>query len=165
MEQSKELMQQLQYLNIQQDVTDTVLWKWEIIKTFTVSSFYRGMEEYPIVIDIRARAWTIKAPPQVLIFIWLMLRNRILTIDNLVRRGWEIPNRCVLCKRAAETVEHMYNECQYTPGVINQLLTRTEHIMHLPITRAQMQAHHRHNIVNGGSVQIRSMQVVICFVV
>ncbi|XP_078150208.1 uncharacterized protein LOC144545516 [Carex rostrata] len=160
-DQSEELMQQLQHINIEETVADVVLWRWEMTKSFTVKSFYKGIEEYPIVNDIRARAWNIGAPPRVLIFIWLMLRNRILTVDNLVRRGWEIPNRCVLCKMASESVEHLYSECQYTTMVIHHLLVRTRHTLRL----TNMQAHYAHNIVNSGDMQIRRMQVVICFVV
>lgn len=29
---------------------------------------------------------------------------KFLTVDNLLVRGWQMPNRCILCKVAMETV-------------------------------------------------------------
>ena len=43
-------------------------------------------------------------------FIWLTLRNSILTQDNLLRRGWRGTNSCYFCG-GIETVEHMFISC------------------------------------------------------
>lgn len=117
-DQIQELLQHLQIITIEEATQDVILWKWEIMKIFSVKFFYRGMEEYPTVNDIKAKSWNIKAPPRVMIFIWHMLKNRILAMDNIIRRGWEILNRCSLCKRASETVDYLYIECQYTTRII-----------------------------------------------
>ena len=84
-------MKEIQWVTIQQNVNDVVLWQWEKNKNFTVRSFYKGIEDFPMNMDSINRIWKIKAPPRVKIFIWLMLRNKILTMDNLIKRGWQTP--------------------------------------------------------------------------
>ena len=79
LEQSQELMQYMQTIIIEEDTQDVIMWKWETSKNFSVKSFYRGMEQYPAIDDIRAKSCDIKAPPRVMIFIWLMLRNKIVS--------------------------------------------------------------------------------------
>lgn len=55
---------------------------------------------------------SLKAPQRFLVFAWLMLLNRILTIDNLVIKEWSMVNRCVMCKKESETVKHLILKCQ-----------------------------------------------------
>lgn len=32
-------------------------------------------------------------------------------MDHLATRGWYMPNRCILCKQDAETVDHLFIHC------------------------------------------------------
>ncbi|CAN1781905.1 Putative ribonuclease H protein At1g65750 [Linum perenne] len=43
--------------------------------------------------------WSRCAPAKVQFFCWVAYRNSIATTDNLQRRGFILPNRCVLCER------------------------------------------------------------------
>ena len=45
-------------------------------------------------------------------FVWEVSWNRILTIDQLKRRGWNMPNRCYLCKVEEETSNHLILFCK-----------------------------------------------------
>ena len=45
-------------------------------------------------------------------FAWEASWNRILTIDQLNRRGWNMPNRCYLCKVEEETSDHLIIFCK-----------------------------------------------------
>lgn len=40
-----------------------------------------------------------------------------MTIENLSKRGLQIPNRCVLCKNQAEFVDHLFIHCSFTREV------------------------------------------------
>ena len=51
--------------------------------------------------------WKLKAPPRVLVFGWLALRNRILTMNNLRRGGMVVVNACPLCLKDEEFVDHI----------------------------------------------------------
>ena len=57
------------------------------------------------------RIWKLKVPPRFKVFAWLLTYNKILTIDNLNRRGWSLVNRCIMCKAQSESVMHLFNEC------------------------------------------------------
>eukprot|EP00268_Persea_americana_P010393 TRINITY_DN14229_c0_g1_i1.p2 TRINITY_DN14229_c0_g1~~TRINITY_DN14229_c0_g1_i1.p2 ORF type:complete len:103 (-),score=10.74 TRINITY_DN14229_c0_g1_i1:200-508(-) len=56
--------------------------------------------------------WKLKAPPRVLVFGWLALRNRIPTMDLLSRRGMTFVNGCPMCSRDEESVNHLLLNCK-----------------------------------------------------
>ena len=45
-------------------------------------------------------------------FAWETSWNKILTINRLKRRGWNMPNRCYLCKKKEETSDHLILFCK-----------------------------------------------------
>ena len=58
------------------------------------------------------KIWKIKAPPRVEIFGWLVLWNRILTMDNLRRRGRIEVNGCLMCLSDEGLVDHLMLNCK-----------------------------------------------------
>jgi hypothetical protein len=44
--------------------------------------------------------WKIKMPPKVHVFLWLLSNNKLMTVDNLGRRGVSKPPECLLLPRA-----------------------------------------------------------------
>ena len=48
------------------------------------------------------------------LFMWLVHHRKILTWDNMHRRGVMGPSRCQLCEAQEETMEHILNSCTYT---------------------------------------------------
>jgi hypothetical protein len=60
------------------------------------------------------KLWNIPQWPKIKIFQWLILHNRILTWDNLRKRGFTGPSRCHLCQTQEETTNHLLDECAYT---------------------------------------------------
>eukprot|EP00268_Persea_americana_P012099 TRINITY_DN15081_c1_g4_i1.p1 TRINITY_DN15081_c1_g4~~TRINITY_DN15081_c1_g4_i1.p1 ORF type:complete len:107 (-),score=14.64 TRINITY_DN15081_c1_g4_i1:104-424(-) len=59
------------------------------------------------------RLWKFKAPPRILVFGWLALRNRILTMDNLRRRGMVVVNACPLCLKNEESMDQLLLRCNF----------------------------------------------------
>jgi len=45
---------------------------------------------------------------------WLVHHKKILTWDNIRKRGVIGPSICQLCKAQEETMEHILNSCTYT---------------------------------------------------
>jgi hypothetical protein len=84
---------------------------------FEVNSFYRVTSSYGSPPFPWKGIWRIKAPPRVAFFAWIAARSKILTIDNLRRRGIIVINRCWLCESDGETVDHLLLHC----GVVNAL--------------------------------------------
>ena len=73
---------------------------------YTVKSFYRHLIENGIKY-LHLYMWKIKMPPRIKVFMWLALRNSILTKDNLLRRGWKGDDRCPFCGRK-ENINHLF---------------------------------------------------------
>jgi len=44
---------------------------------------------------------------------WLVLNNKVLTLDNLQKRGRSSPSRCPLCRIGEEIVYHLFLFCDY----------------------------------------------------
>lgn len=54
-----------------------------------------------------SRIWKIKAQPIVVVFGWIALHKRILTMDNLRQRGKIVVNCCPMCLGDEESVDHL----------------------------------------------------------
>ena len=86
---------------------DTRVWIASKDGYFSISTFFssitNGLRERNAVNNI----WKMKAPMRVLIFGWLAIRKRILTQDNLRRRGMTIVNGCPMCLKEEESMDHL----------------------------------------------------------
>jgi hypothetical protein len=65
--------------------------------------------------EIWERIWKINHWPKVCTFLWLVIQNKILTWENLLKRGFTGPSRCPLCCIQEETTEHFLNQCTFSP--------------------------------------------------
>lgn len=45
--------------------------------------------------------------PKITLFLWLLMRGRILTWENLRRRGMLGSSVCVMCQKVEKTIEHL----------------------------------------------------------
>jgi hypothetical protein len=88
------------------DSRDLLIWKYESNGVYSSKSLYaivnfRGVQ--PIYLPV---VWDLKIPPRVQNFLWLFSQNKILTRDNLRKRGIPKPLECSLCKEI-ESVSHL----------------------------------------------------------
>jgi hypothetical protein len=54
-------------------------------------------------------------------FAWTLLHNKILTAENLQKRGWSNDSICRLCKQEPEAITHLFQNCIFTRAVWAQL--------------------------------------------
>jgi zinc-binding in reverse transcriptase len=92
---------------------DTVIWIRHSTGKFSSKSAYPFITGIPAVTTGAQHLWSIPAPPRVQIFIWLKTQNKILTFDNLIKRGWQMTNICYMCRSQEETVRHLFHECSF----------------------------------------------------
>ena len=97
-----------------------------------------------------------------MIFLWLMLQNRVLTVDNLMLRWWTMVNRCCMCRRAMETVRHLFQECQFTAQVRSRIQKDT---MHFSYTEQFKQGKYRGIVLQSNQMALRRLQLVLLFVI
>eukprot|EP00253_Pinus_taeda_P011184 PITA_11184 len=54
-----------------------------------------------------------KAIPKVKFFMWILLKGKTLTAENLKRRGIAAPSRCRNCQDAEESMQHLFISCPF----------------------------------------------------
>ena len=55
--------------------------------------------------------WVDSVPTKVAFYAWEATWGRVLTLDRLQKRGWQLPNCCFLCGCEEETVNHILIHC------------------------------------------------------
>ncbi|CAN1730072.1 Putative ribonuclease H protein At1g65750 [Linum perenne] len=94
----------------------SLVWPLEKSGAFTVRSLarelisrkFQGVDSFPSEV-----IWMRHIPTKVAGFVWQVAHGRISTIDNLIRRGMMIPNRCVMCGADAESIIHLFRDCEF----------------------------------------------------
>jgi hypothetical protein len=72
--------------------------------------------------------WRAFTEPKCKFFAWLAIHNRVLTVDNLLKRNWNCDFYCSLCLCIHETTDHLLTECNYTEVVWDCMAAK----LHLP---------------------------------
>ncbi|CAN0918759.1 hypothetical protein LINGRAHAP2_LOCUS31056 [Linum grandiflorum] len=47
--------------------------------------------------------------------------KKVATVDNLQRRGFQMANMCVLCCKAAESIDHIFLQCGFSCKIWNMV--------------------------------------------
>jgi hypothetical protein len=86
---------------------DALVWAYESKGVYSTQSLYavinfRGVQ--PVYIP---SVWKINVPPRIQIFLWLLSHNKLMTKDNLLKRGIEKPKECMFCLEE-ETISHPF---------------------------------------------------------
>ncbi|XP_078164546.1 uncharacterized protein LOC144559402 [Carex rostrata] len=160
-QESTALMQELNAYLVSQEEPDQLSWKWGLNEKFTVKTSYEAMASGPFIESCNAKVWQLKAPLRILIFGWLAIKERILTTDNLTRKGWELPNICYLCRKEAESVRHLFHACEFTS------LLRREITVKMPeLSSCQLfqRGSFRAVILFSKHTKVRHMQLAFCFI-
>jgi hypothetical protein len=90
---------------------DKLWWMPSRKGVFEVKSFYRALSPHGLGSFPWKSVWKSKAPPRVAFFVWTAVHSKILTLDNLGRRGLVVVNRCWLCESDVESVDHLLLHC------------------------------------------------------
>ena len=61
--------------------------------------------------------WCNDGLPKINAFIWILDHWKIMTAENLKKRGIQGPLRYVLCKEAEETIDHLFLHCNFSTEV------------------------------------------------
>ena len=62
-------------------------------------------------------------PPKVAFFAWEATKGKILTLEQLQRRGYSLANKCFLCHSEVKTVDHLLLHCVKTRALWNLLFS------------------------------------------
>lgn len=89
---------------------DKIAWRWELTGKFSVQSIYHILNFSGISRNRYVLLWALPLPPKIRIFMWLVMHNRILTKNNLYKKGWRGDLTCQFCHKK-ETISHLFLKC------------------------------------------------------
>ena len=93
------------------EVEDTFRWNWETSNSYSARSAYLAFFEGKTALGGAKQVWGSRAPAKCKFFLWLALRGRCWTADQLGRRGLQRPAACPFCDQHEETIDHPLLVC------------------------------------------------------
>ena len=97
----------LQNVQLQSKVEDSIIWKWTADGNYSTHSAYMiqfGGSHRKFQHEL---IWKAKAENKCKIHAWILMHDKVLTADNLQKRGWPHQDHCVLCNGPLETGLHL----------------------------------------------------------
>jgi hypothetical protein len=96
---------------------DGLRWRLKGNGIFYVRSLYSALRHtQPVTFPWKA-IWGVHAPKRVSFFAWSAAWGRILTADNLMRRGYQLAGWCCMCRQDGETINHLLIHCAKAAGL------------------------------------------------
>ena len=92
------------------DTEDSLIWQFESKGIYSSKSLYAVINFRGVQPIYTPAVWDLKVPPRIQGFLWLFSQNKIMTCDNLRKRGIRKPLECIHCKEM-ESVHHLFFEC------------------------------------------------------
>ena len=75
----------------------------------------------PCEVKLMTGLWGLCFPLKIKCFVWLALKNQILTWDNVVGRAWHGFGRCELCLLGEDSVQHLFVDCSVTKFIFSYM--------------------------------------------
>jgi zinc-binding in reverse transcriptase len=73
--------------------------------------------------------WGLAIPAKVKMFLWILLKDKLLPNENLQKRNWPCGSTCVLCNMTIlETTGHLFLSCNYTRRIWADILVNNHQI-------------------------------------
>ena len=102
------------YLLKVQEGEDTLCWKEDRKGIFSVKSYYCSLRMENNVVFPSKEIWGTHDPLRTCFFAWEAIWGKILTVNTLMKSGWQMVNKCNLCKDSEESATHILIHCAKT---------------------------------------------------
>ena len=90
---------------------DRMLWRETKDEIFLVKSLYSTLASRRVVQFPNSIIWSPCVPTKVCFFAWEASWGKVLTLDQLKKRGRFLANRCFLCCEEEESIDHILIQC------------------------------------------------------
>ena len=111
----------------------SVTWKGGRNGKFGVKEAYRLLITPNYISFSKNCIWVVRVPTKVVFFAWEAMWGKVLTLDRLQKRGWQLPNRCYLCSCEEETVNHILLHCRVVRVLLGDCLCLVWLLVSFPI--------------------------------
>ena len=126
LEEVERFLQFLHNKKIRPSQEDRLLLKESITDGFSVRLMYSKLVYSP-PLDFPCRSiWNPIVPPKLGFFAWEASWGKVLTLDQLKRRGIPLVNRCFLCEEKEETIDHLLIHCSRAKMLWDLVLAITD---------------------------------------
>ena len=110
-EEVERLLLIIQGKRLNADLEDRMVWNETKDGIFSVKSCFNSLDHSSAVPFPWRIIWSTFVPTKVGFFAWEASWGKVLTQDQLKRRGWNLANRCPLCCDEEETINHILIHC------------------------------------------------------
>jgi hypothetical protein len=111
-------------ISLDRDGEDKLWWSPSRKGKFDVRSFYKSLAFKETSRFPWKSIWHTKVPFKVAFFAWAAALGKILTLDNLRKRRVIVVDRCCMCKKNGEYVDHLLLHCDATCALWNAIFSR-----------------------------------------
>ena len=105
------LLQFLHKRKIRSYQEDQLPMKGAKVADFSARLMYRKLVHSPPITFPSRSIWNPIVPPKIGFFAWEASWGKVLTFDQLKRRGVTFANRCFLCEEEEESIDHLLIHC------------------------------------------------------
>ncbi|KAG2720367.1 hypothetical protein I3760_02G032600 [Carya illinoinensis] len=109
---------------IDQTRDDMLQWTHDSKSRFSVKSYYKILTSLGNITFPWKCIWKAKVPSKVAFFGWLVSLEKVLTTDNLRKRGFYVMDWCTMCKNDGESVNHLFLHCEMATTLWNELFVK-----------------------------------------
>ena len=96
---------------------DGLRWRLKGNGIFDISSFYTALQGSPPMSFPWKAIWSVHVLRRVAFFVCSATWDRILTMDNLMRGGYQLVGWCCFCRCSGESTSHLLLHCSFTYGL------------------------------------------------
>uniref|UniRef100_A0A7N2RBZ0 Reverse transcriptase zinc-binding domain-containing protein n=1 Tax=Quercus lobata TaxID=97700 RepID=A0A7N2RBZ0_QUELO len=103
---------------------DNLIWKLTKTDVFDVRFYYKLLSGPLTDVFPWGCIWWVKVPKRVSFFLWTAARGGILTIDNLVKRGQSLVNRCCFYSSVYHELSAIRQDLESLLKTVEDLVTQ-----------------------------------------
>ena len=103
---------------------DAISWRWTANGEFSTASAYAIQFEGSQRSNFKEIIWKSGSPLKCRIYSWMAVLGRVLTADNLAKRGWPHSPSCRLCGNAPEDATHLLAACPFARDLWLRMVQR-----------------------------------------
>lgn len=101
---------------------DVLRWRWTETGIYTANSAYTIMISAGKIGWRHVNIWKFAIPPTVKLFLFLLIKGKVLTRDVMTRRKFRCEEECAMCDlQLVETALHLFVQCTYAQAIWRRL--------------------------------------------